>query len=52
MTGTRGWLPLTDGPEAECDAAIVRQRGFDPDLWVLEVEDRAGRHLLGEEGLE
>jgi len=33
------------------DAAIARQRGFDPDLWVIEVEDRAGRHLLDEEGL-
>jgi hypothetical protein len=34
------------------DEAVARQRRFDPDLWVIEVEDRAGRHLLGEEGLE
>ncbi|MEM7641409.1 MAG: DUF1491 family protein [Pseudomonadota bacterium] len=52
MTGDRIWTPLTEGAEPECDAAIARQRGFDPDLWVLEVEDRQGRHLLGEEGLE
>jgi hypothetical protein len=51
-TGERIWALLTEGPEAECDAAIARQRGFDPDLWVLEVEDREGRHLLGEDGLE
>ena len=37
--------------EAEVDAAVTRQRGFDPDLWVVEVEDREGRHLLDEPGL-
>jgi hypothetical protein len=44
-------MELAMGPEAEVDAAIARQRGFDPDLWVIEVEDRAGRHLLDEPGL-
>lgn len=51
MTGDRAWIVLADGDEADCDAAIARQKGFDPDLWVLEVEDRAGRHLLDEDGL-
>ncbi len=51
MSGARNWVPLAQGAEAEVDAAIARQRGFDPDLWVVEVEDRAGRHLLDEPGL-
>ncbi|MDG3042647.1 DUF1491 family protein [Roseicyclus marinus] len=51
MTGTAVWMDLSRGPEAEVDAAITRQRSFDPDLWVIEVEDRAGRHLLDEPGL-
>ena len=51
LNDTRGWDVLADGVEAEVDAAITRQRGFDPDLWVIEVEDRAGRHLLDEPGL-
>lgn len=51
MTGARQWTELAAGPEAEVDAAIARQRGFDPDLWVIEVEDRQGRHLLDEGGL-
>ncbi|SFI83957.1 DUF1491 family protein [Jannaschia pohangensis] len=51
MTGDRAWIVLTEGAESDCDAAIARQSGFDPDLWVLEVEDRAGRHLLDQEGL-
>lgn len=50
-TGARKWDVLAEGAEAEVDAAIARQRGFDPDLWVIEVEDRQGRHLLDEDGL-
>ena len=50
--GERVWTALVDGaPEAEADAALARQRRFDRDLWVVEVEDPRGRHLLGEEGL-
>lgn len=52
MSGARTWMVLAEGEEAEVDAAIVRQRRSDPDLWVIEVEDRAGRHLLGEPGLD
>ena len=51
MTGGRVWVVLAEGAEAEVDAAITRQRRHDPDLWVIEVEDRAGRHLLDQDGL-
>jgi hypothetical protein len=51
MTGDRRWVELAKGAEAEVDDTATRQRGFDPDLWVIEVEDRAGRHLLDEDGL-
>jgi hypothetical protein len=50
-TGARVWTPLADGPEPEVDAALSRQRGFDPDLWVVELEDRQGRTLLDQPGL-
>lgn len=52
MTGARVWLVLAEGAEDAVDAAILRQRGRDPDLWVIEVEDRQGRTLLDEEGLD
>ena len=42
---------IAEGDEAEVDASIERQRRFDPDLWVIEVEDRQGRHLLDQPGL-
>ncbi|ARO13767.1 hypothetical protein BVG79_00413 [Ketogulonicigenium robustum] len=51
MTGQRAWVTLAEGDESGVDAAIARQRSFDPDLWVIEVEDRLGRHLLAEDGL-
>lgn len=51
MSGTRAWAVLAEGAERDVDAAIARQRGFDPDLWVIEVEDRLGRSLLDEIGL-
>ncbi len=50
-TGDRRWTDLTTGPETDVDAAIARQRSFDPDLWVIEVEDRQGRHLLDDPSL-
>jgi hypothetical protein len=52
MTGERKWVVLTDAAEPDVDASIAKQRSFDPDLWVIEVEDKKGRHLLDEPGLE
>ena len=51
MTGARAWVPLAEGAEAEVDALLARQRSRDPDLWLIEVEDRQGRTLLDEPGL-
>lgn len=50
-SGDRAWVVLDEGDERDCDAAAARQAAFDPDVWVLEVEDRQGRHLLDEDGL-
>ena len=52
MTGERQWMVLNEGTETDVDASVAQQRSFDPDLWVIEIEDRAGRHLLDEPGLE
>ncbi|MGR3805266.1 DUF1491 family protein [Marinibacterium profundimaris] len=52
MTGNRKWIELAQGPEPDVDASVTKQRGFDPDLWVIEVEDRRGRHFLDDPALE
>jgi hypothetical protein len=51
MSDRRVWVVLAEGAEGEVDAVLTRQRGRDPDLWVMEVEDKAGRSLLDEDGL-
>ncbi len=34
--------------EADADSYLRRQAEFDPDIWIIEVEDRDGRHFLGD----
>ena len=33
-------------PEDKIEERLVRELRFDPDAWIVEVEDRAGRHFL------
>src|ERR1043166_6576517 len=34
--------------EADIEARLAKEIKFDPDIWIVEVEDRAGRHFLDE----
>jgi hypothetical protein len=51
LDGNRVWETLAEGLERDVDASLNKQRSFDPDIWVIEVEERQGRHLLDEDGL-
>lgn len=43
------WIqPVVSDRESELDDYLERQRRYDPDLWVVEIEDRQGRHFLTE----
>jgi len=39
-------LATGTAPDAQVEAYLARQTRFDPDLWIIEVEDRAGRNFL------
>lgn len=47
LDGKLGWLAAFGGelvPETEADEHIARAVNRDPDLWVIEIENREGRH--------
>ncbi|MGE3142567.1 MAG: DUF1491 family protein [Hyphomonadaceae bacterium] len=50
--GERIWLDLSAGPlgveEQAVDAYAQKRGASDPDLWIIEIEDRAGRTFLTE----
>lgn len=47
--GERVWMmPSMSDQESELDRYIERAVRIDPDLWVVEIEDRQGRHFLVE----
>lgn len=50
--GVRVWDVLAEGDEREVDATLARAVARDPDLWIIEIEDRAGRTLLDQPGLD
>lgn len=40
------YFPQGFAPDADVEAKIAREQKFDPDLWLIEVEDRLGRNFL------
>lgn len=49
MDGARKWIPKGPMDEDDVDSAIAKRVDTDPDLWVIEIEDRQRRHFLTED---
>lgn len=50
--GSRAWMRGTGAApvaDAEAEAYIERQASFDPDIWVLEIEDPDDRYRLDDD---
>ena len=41
-----GSLAKQPAPDADVEAYLGRELKFDPDIWIVEVEDRGGRNFL------
>ena len=39
-------LPVLPAADTDVEAYLAREVKFDPDVWILEIEDRAGRNFL------
>lgn len=46
----RAWQSVYPVPadETEAETYLRRQISMDPDIWIIDVENRNGRHLIGE----
>ncbi len=48
----RRWVAALKGhaaSEADVERRLQREAEFDEDVWIIEVDDRAGRHFLGDD---
>jgi hypothetical protein len=47
--GDRAFVPALKSlpaPEGDVDAFLARETRFDSDVWIVEIEERSGRHFL------
>jgi hypothetical protein len=49
MEDGRAWQPIYKSHmgEVDADSYLSRQASMDPDMWIIDVETRSGRHLIG-----
>ena len=42
------WVRISEGLDKEIDSLLEKQKVYDPDLWVVEIESASGQNYLDE----
>tara|TARA_A100001011_G_scaffold378785_1_gene443967 strand:- start:238 stop:582 length:345 start_codon:yes stop_codon:yes gene_type:complete len=44
--GERAWVELTNGLDTEIEEVLAKQKKFDSDVWIIEVEQSRGNSVV------
>lgn len=45
-SGEPRWSLAATASDADIETRLAREKNLDSDIWIVEIEDRAGRHFL------
>ena len=48
QSNKNAWVRISEGLDKEIDSLLEKQKVYDPDLWVIEIESASGQNYLDE----
>ena len=48
QSNKNAWVRILEGLDKEIDSLLEKQKVYDPDLWVVEIESASGQNYLDE----
>ncbi len=48
QSNKNAWVRISEGLDKEIDSLLEKQKVYDPDLWVVEIESTSGQNYLDE----
>lgn len=48
QSNKNAWVRISEGLDKEIDSLLEKQKIYDPDLWVVEIESASGQNYLDE----
>ena len=48
QSNKNAWVRISEGLDKEIDSLLGKQKVYDPDLWVVEIESASGQNYLDE----
>lgn len=48
QSNKNAWVRISEGLDKEIDSLLEKQKVYDPDLWVVEIESASGQNYLDE----